>query len=575
MPSSPLGKLVLLPLLALVACTRAPERVPLSAVLLTIDTIRPDALGCYGGPEGITPHLDALALESVLYTQARTTAPITAPAHASMLTGLYPLRHGVRDNAGTPLPPSARTLAELAGEAGFETAAFVAARVLNRSVGLAQGFELYDEPPRPRFVEHHYARRPASEVVDEALAWLQRRDPERPFLLWLHFFDPHRPYKPSAEFLRQAHGNPYHGEVAAMDAQIGRFLDALRERGLLERTAVVAVGDHGEAFGEHGEETHGAYCYDSTLLVPLLVRHPDGRRAGERSSETVSVADVFPTLVDALGLAAGSEHDARSLWRGRIEAGRGVYVESYYGYMQYGRSPIAGWVQGGKKYLHSSAPELYDLARDPDEATPVEGAVESFVRAIGAAAARPALEAPAPAADENRLEELAGFGYATAGAGGDHELPHPLADSNRLSPIESRPEQALIDRAGTLVQTGGGAEAIRIYREILEGNPENPTALQELSHLLIVAERFPEAIPVLRSRLKIPPERGITHAKLGACLESTDDLEGAVRHLRRAVELEPRHVMMHEHLFQLLRRSGQAAEAQAVRKRLRELKSGS
>ncbi len=560
--------------LALATCGRGSASAPASCVLLTIDTIRPDALGCYGGPAELTPHLDALARESVLYTEARTTAPITAPAHASMLTGLYPPRHGVRDNGGTPLSETARTLAELAREAGFETAAVVAARVLNRSVGLDQGFDLYDEPPRPRVVGHHYARRTASEVVDAALAWLRQRDPERPFLLWLHFFDPHQPSQPAPEFLRRANGDPYHGEVAGMDAQIGRFLDALRSRGLLEATTVIAVGDHGEAFGEHGEETHGAYCYDSTLRVPLLVRHPDGRRAGERSSETVSVADVFPTLAEAMGLATGSEHDGRSLWRGRIEAGRGVYVESYYGHTQYGWSPIAGWVQNGMKYLHSSAPELYDLARDPEETAPVAGDVEPFVRAIAAAAARPALERAARTADENRLEELASLGYATGGAGGDHALPHPLADSDRPSPVESRPEQALIDRASALAQTGGEAQAIRVYRDILKDNPQNPTALQELSFLLIGAGRFHEAVPVLQGRLEIPPERGLTHAKLGSCLENIDDLQGAVRHLARAVELAPEHVQMHEHLFRLLRRSGRTAEAQAVLERLNELKEG-
>jgi arylsulfatase A-like enzyme len=547
--------------------------VPPHVVLLTIDTIRPDALGCYGGPVGVSPHLDALAEESVIYTAARTTAPITAPAHSSMLTGLYPPRHRVRDNGGTPLPDSALTLAELAREAGYETAAFVAARVLNRATGLDQGFETYDEPPRPQVVGHHYARRPAVEVVNAALAWLEPRGPERPFLLWLHFFDPHQPSQPAPEFLRQANGDPYHGEVAGMDAQIGRFLGALRSRGLMDETVVLVVGDHGEAFGEHGEETHGAYCYDSTLRVPFLVRHPDGRRAGERSDETVSVADVFPTLVEAMGLAPEDGVDGRSLWRGPVEAGRGVYVESYYGYTQYGWSPIAGWVQGGRKYLHSSAPELYDLVRDPTEQANLDDDVEPFRRAIEKVAARPALESSAPAAGEERLEELAALGYATGGSGGETELPHPLAETGRPSPVDSRPEQELIDRASALAQTGGQAEAIRIYRQILADNPANPTALQELSFLLLGAARYQEAISVLKRRLEIPPERGITHAKLGSCYEAVGRLEEAIVHLRRAVELAPNHVRMHEHLIGLLQRNGRAAEAQPYVARLKELKS--
>jgi len=560
-------------LLFTAACGSAvPTEAPTHVVLLTIDTIRPDALGCYGGPAGVSPHLDRLARESVLYTAARTTAPITVPAHSSMLTGLYPPRHGVRDNGGTPLPAAARTLAEHAREAGYDTAAFVAARVLNRSVGLDQGFDVYDEPAPPEVVGHHYERRPASEVVDAALAWLEGRTGERPFFLWLHFFDPHQPSQPAPEFLRQAGGNPYHGEVAGMDAEIGRLFGALRGKGLMETTAVLAVGDHGEAFGEHGEATHGAYCYDSTLRVPLLVRRPDGRRAGERSGETVTVADVFPTLLEAMGLEPGDQLDGQSLWSAGVGPERGVYVESYYGHTQYGWSPIAGWVQGRRKYLHSSAPELYDLRLDPTEANPIEGDTEPFRRAIRAMAARPALTTSAPAAGEERLEELARLGYATGGSGAASELPHPLADTGRPSPVESRSEQALIDRASTLAQTGGTLEAIGLYRQILAQNPDNPTALQELSFLLIGAGRLREAVPVLLQRLEIPPERGLTHAKLGSCYEGLGQLGRAVEQLERAVQLAPGHVRMHEHLIRLLHRAGRGRDAQPYVERLTELK---
>lgn len=558
-------------LLASSACQDAPVGERPHVVLLTIDTIRPDALGCYGGPAGVSPHLDRLAEESVVYTQARTTAPITVPAHSSMLTGLYPPRHRVRDNGGTPLPAAAETLAEVAAEAGYETAAFVAARVLNSSIGMDQGFGVFNEPPRPRVVGHHYARRPAVEVVDAALSWLGRHDEQRPFFVWLHFFDPHQPNQPAPEFLRQANGNTYHGEVAGMDAQIGRFFDVLRARGWMDTTVVLAVGDHGEAFGEHGEDTHGAYCYDSTLRVPFLVRHPDGERAGERSSETVSVADVFPTLAEAMGVRVGAV-DGQSLWSERAGAERGVYVESYYGHTQYGWSPIAGWVQGGKKYLHSSAPELYDLGADPAEANAILGDVEPFKRAIEKMVARPALAVEGAAAGEERLEELASLGYATGGSGGTAELPHPLADTGLPSPVDSRPEQALIDRASELAQTGGQPEAIRIYRRILADNPRNPSALQELSFLLLNAGRHQEAIPVLRKRLVIPPERGITHAKLGSSLEAIGKLPEAIVHLQRAVELAPSHQMMHEHLIRLLRRTGRAAEARPYIERLNALK---
>ncbi|NOT32330.1 MAG: sulfatase, partial [Planctomycetes bacterium] len=288
----PRARLGLLLALALSACGHSAEAPP-SLLLLTLDTTNPEALGCYGGPRGLTPNLDRLAREGVLFEDARTVAPLTLPAHASLLTGLYPVRHTLRRNGETRLASEARTLAELAQEHGYLSAAFVAAVVLAPEFGLDQGFAHYDAPPTPENVEEHLlASRGADEIVARAVSWLDQHEPAQPFFLWLHLYDPHFPHDPAPEFLARAQGDPYLGEVAAMDAAIGTLLERLERDGRLANTLVVAAADHGEGRGRHGEETHGAFVFDSTLRIPLLARLPLCARAGERVRAPVSQVDV-------------------------------------------------------------------------------------------------------------------------------------------------------------------------------------------------------------------------------------------------------------------------------------------
>lgn len=253
-----------------------------SVLLITLDTTRADALGAYGRLPSVTPHLDRLAAEGVVYEHAYTVAPLTLPAHASMLTGLYPPRHGVRDNGVAGLAQSAVTLAERARAAGFQTAAFLGAVVLDQGFGLEQGFERYDTPARSFYggPSMGYAERPAAEVAGLVASWLAERDKDRPFLLWAHLWDAHAPYEPPEALRQRAGGDAYLGEVAACDVAVGRLCAALAAEGLEDSTLIVVVGDHGESFSEHDEISHGPYVWNTTLQVPLLLRLPDGDKAG-------------------------------------------------------------------------------------------------------------------------------------------------------------------------------------------------------------------------------------------------------------------------------------------------------
>ena len=544
---------------------------PRSALLLTLDTTRADALGCYGEPHGVTPNLDRLEAEGVCYRWARTTAPATAPAHASMLTGLYPPRHTVRDNSSSALPSSAVTLAERAREHGLQTAAFVAATVLDRTFGLAQGFEVYDQVSRARQGSGPiYPSRPANEVVDAALAWVRSRDRERPFFLWVHLFDPHQPLRAPEEFIALAGGRPYLAEVAFMDRELGRLLEALREDGALEETLVIALADHGEGLGEHGEDTHGSFCFDSTLRVPLIVRDPSGQRAGERSQELASVADVYPTVVEALALGETGDVDGESLWRRELSEDRGVYFESYYGYLHYGWSPLAGWADRFGKYVHSSDPELFDPARKPKEgqnllaqAPERAAAYRERIAEVAARAALPAGEALDPAL----LASVRQLGYTDAG-GARGTLPGPLEDTGLPSPHARAEELRRAAEALRAAESGDREGAIARLRELARENPRNSFALEYLGFYLIDAGQPGEAIPVLEGLLAIGPERASTHLNLGYCLQATGQDERAIAQFARVIELDPLHVEGLQNLITVLERNGRGVEAAELRKRL-------
>src|SRR5512139_1322212 len=278
-----------------------------NVLLITIDTLRADRLGCYGDRDAATPVLDALAARGVRFPDAVAHVPLTLPSHATILTGVTPLKHGVRDNAGFVLGSTLRTLAEQFRAGGYETAAFVSGFPVHHRFGLARGFETYDDrfpqggdPARPPYVE-----RRADQTIAAVTAWLARRSAEdrRPFFIWLHLFDPHAPYDPPEPYRSRFSARPYDGEVAFADAQIGVLLGRLQQVGQRGQTLVLATSDHGEGLGEHGEPTHGLFIYDSTIRVPLILAGP-GVPSGRVVASLARGIDLAPTLLDLAHVAA-------------------------------------------------------------------------------------------------------------------------------------------------------------------------------------------------------------------------------------------------------------------------------
>ena len=417
-------------------------------VLITVDTLRADRVGAYGRPGGRTPALDSLAAEGALFEDASAPCPLTLPSHASILTGLLPPRHGLRDNlAPRPLAgPKARgfaTLAEMLRDAGYETAAFVSAAPLSPRWGLDQGFGTYDAPPDGDPGEMSLSERDGAETVDRALDWLRRRDRGRPFLLWVHLFDPHHPYRaPGSSGALPDSPEAYEEEVAHADAQVGRLLRALREDGALDRAVVVACADHGEGLGEHGEATHGYFLHRSTLRVPLLVRSPARVKPGTRRRDPVSLVDVLPTILDLAGRPVPRLVDGRPLFHadGALPApsaaASGQYAETLYGWLAFGWAQAVALRDGPLRAIDHGGGRrhVFDLDADAGEEKPLppeRGAALS--EAAWALFRSPPLLAAAPA--DGPAPELSGIPYLTG-----HREPRTLDDArNAACPLPSAP----------------------------------------------------------------------------------------------------------------------------------------
>jgi arylsulfatase A-like enzyme len=336
---------------------------PSGLVIITLDTTRADRLPLYGFGSLATPAIDGLASHGAVFDDAMTVAPLTLPAHTSLFTGLYPAHHGVRENDGPALDRSHATLAGLLHDRGFHTAAFVGSVVLHRDRGLSRGFDVYDDGSANGAAVPK--RRQGSEVVDRARAWIDRLG-AKSFFLWVHLYDVHAPQALPTD-LRRAYGDRYEGGIAYVDAQVGRLLEALERRQLLSNTVVVVAGDHGESLGEHGEQGHGIFLYQSTLRVPLVICAPG--MTARRVTDATSLVDVFPTVLQLLGIPPHVPHDGTNLVPALTGGGlpkRVIYAESLYA-AHFGWGPLRMIRDGEFKFIDAPTSELYDLARDPGE----------------------------------------------------------------------------------------------------------------------------------------------------------------------------------------------------------------
>ena len=514
-------------------------------ILVTIDTLRADHVGCYGYAAAQTPMLDRLCAEGVKFTNAYTASPITNTSHASIMTGLYPSRHGVAD-FGVPLAASHPTLAEQFQKAGYKTAAFIGAVILDSSAlapGLNRGFDHYENFPAQTTTKERWERveRRADAVVAKAIAWLANTT-GAPRFLWVHLYDPHDPYEPPEPFRSKFAKEPYDGEIAYADAALGKLMATLEKQNRFQSAIFAVMSDHGEGLGEHGENTHGIFLYDSTLHIPLIVKLPDSVRKASVYSRQASSVDVMPTLLDLAGIKV-PEVEGSSL-KSALQSGSGedhvAFSETDYP-VRFGWAPLKSIRQPGAKYIEAPRPEFYDLSADPKELNnlyaPWNDAVQSLRASLAefrSKAPQPDTHATAPV-DQNTVEELKALGYLGTNPGAT-TVPEP---SMLPDPKDKIQVQNLI-HSGMMAEEGGDPVAARkAFASAVEADPTSTIALRQLGTLEYKSGEYKQAAAHLAQAYARDAGDSTVALLLGQALVKTGDLKAAKDVLESALRTAP------------------------------------
>lgn len=554
-------------------------------VLVTIDTLRADRVGAYGARSPATPVMDRLAADGCLFESAIVQVPLTRASHATILTGLYPFQHGIRDNFAPPLDPAHRTLAEILKTQGYATGAFVGSFIVNTQSGLNHGFDEFDDTFETGgkgsafFTE--YQRR-AAQVEERAGPWIERVA-GRPFFAWVHFYDPHAPYTPPPPYNTRYAKNPYDGEVAYTDEILGRLLARLARLGIADRTLVILTADHGEALGEHKEEEHGFFVYDVTLRVPLILRMPGRIAAGGRVKTEARSIDLLPTILDLAGVRTGIPPGlpGRSLLAA-IQAPQKTdpqvvsYSETLFPRLHFGWSELRSVRMGGWKYIQAPRPELYDLARDPSERNNLfaaEGQRAAGLRSrlldtLGGSPESLVVGVVNPKLDQATMDRLASLGYVSGpGASAptnadpkdkiDEFMAYGRAIRTALEAFERGDLQTAIKGLEAIVSTGRGGFDVSFYlgraylklgkfeaavphlREAIVKVPTYTPSYIELAKALVALRQYDEAMQVLRDGLALDPGNFEFHSHLGYIARARSDLPTARRHYETARSLQP------------------------------------
>jgi arylsulfatase A-like enzyme/cytochrome c-type biogenesis protein CcmH/NrfG len=543
------------------APTRSPAP-PANVLLITVDTLRPDALGWVAG-RNATPEIDRLAGDSFKFPGAIAPVPLTLPSHAALMTGLFPRRLGLRDN-GQVVPPGPRTLAEALKARGYATAAFVSGYPLDSAFGLDRGFDVYDDALSPG--SDGDLERPADATLAAALRWLPTAPAPR--FAWVHFYDPHYPYEPHAEHPRPGPRGAYDGEVAYVDAAVGRLAAAF---GAPDDALIVFAADHGESLGEHGEGTHGFFIYDSTVVVPLFFRWP-GRVASGSSAAAARLVDVAPTVLDLLGIPAAAAVDGVSL-RATLAGGAAVaepaYIETFQPWNSYGWSPLKAIRHRGLKLIAAPRPELYDLAIDPGETRNLIGERPSDASALSRLldAAQKAPAAAPAAIDPDARARLEALGYVSGGAASADPPAEGLRD-----PKDGNRLRALLTEGDAHLRRAEAAAAVAAFDAVLREDPDNRFALHRSGLALLRSGAPARAVPRLQKAVRLDPASPEARIALAEALSKAGRHKEAVEHWMEATRLQPRRADLWANLGSALGASGRTQEAVAALARAVELK---
>jgi len=531
-----------------IARAGAGEKTPLGDVfLITIDTLRSDHVGCYGYQWIQTPTIDQLAKQGIRFAQAFTPSPITNTSHASILTGLLPSSHGVSD-FGVPLTADHSTLAELLEKRGYQTAAFIGSIILDSKTlapGLDRGFEFYDNFPEKTETKSRWGRleRRGMDVVQRAETWL---DGHRtgPHFVWVHLYDPHDPYEPPPPYSERYKDHLYDGEIAFADSALGRFLNYLKEQHWYEGALIIVVGDHGEGLGEHGEDTHGIFLYDSTTHVPLIVKLPNEQEAGKVVEEQARTTDILPTILELLGIPAPESLDGTSLKSallGTEAPSRTVLGETDYP-LRFGWAPLRSVRKDAFKFIEAPRPELYDLRSDPGEIrnayVPWDSTVQKLRKELAKVSAKAAGKPSAAAVAPSTTDELRALGYlSTADARSSTDVPEPSLLPDPKDKVE---EQNLLHVAMMASEDGQTAKARTALEKLLRLDNRSEIGLSQLGRLEMESENYTKAALYLGRACEVNPQNATIAYDYGRALELSGDLVGARHALQASLKLNPK-----------------------------------
>jgi len=575
----------------------------MNLLVITLDTTRADVLGLYGNPDGVSPRIDELGRTGIVFERCYTPAPLTLPAHCSLFTGRYPIAHQVRNNGTYVLPPDERTLARVLKGRGYETSAVVASFTVSAKFGLAQGFDVYDEDfEAGRPVLNYTAEIPADRVTAKFLRWLDGRA-DRKFFGWVHFYDAHSPYVPHGTAPAAGGGSPwslYEGEVRFVDEHVGKIVQALRDKGLYEKTVIVIVGDHGEAFGEHKERGHGIFCYEESLRVPLILHNPRLFKSPKTVAGRLSLVDIMPGLLELLRVPAPSAVQGRSFWPlvdGHEQGRRQIYFESLFGQEEFNWAPLTGLIDGPDKYISLPDAELYDLGADPREtrnllterqesARAIDKKLEEFVRrtAAGTGANRRQLS-------PSDVKKLTSLGYVSSFSSKSPALTDPKreidvylevaalkdlvagkdyagAESRLAAVLAGHPGLELPDiydvRYKILKAKGRLPEALATLRQAMAKFPERDSFKVFLAIDLIEGGEPAKARDFCHDLVAADPAMTAAHVLLGDAEELLGDVDASLASYEKAAALEPQNGSVQARIASLWVRKGDLAKARTI-----------
>ena len=537
--------LILTALTAFQAAAQSAKKPLPNVILITIDTLRADHLGCYGYKQVKTPNIDALAADSIRFERAFTAVPVTLPSHTTIMTGTYPMLSGMHDFAANKLSPQQPTLATVLKEAGYATGAVVASAVLDSRFGLNQGFDFYyDHFDFSRLDEKNLdeMERPGDVVADLTLDWLSKNS-QKNFFLWMHLYDPHSPYNPPAPYSQEYADHPYDGEIAFADEQVGRVIRYLKENKIYENSIIVLSGDHGESLGEHGEKTHGFFIYNATMHVPLIIHLP-GNSVGRRESGLVSLVDLMPTILAAVGIEAPSQVQGTNLLpelAAREAKDRDLYGETFLPRIHFDWSELRATENTRYHFIDAPRPELYDLSKDPDETHNLfseKKAVAEEMRAkltglIRQYSAEKEL-AEKTGLDPVLMERLKSLGYAGFSGGTNSTIP----DRNLPDPKDRVAEYELISAAIADSQHGRFSDSIEKLKAVIKEDPNSVSAhyLQGLNYYR--SRMFTEAMTELQRTVELSPGYALAVFNLGMAQARAGQIDAAIATLQRTLQLD-------------------------------------